>query len=903
MVKRKLSYDITYPCKKICPDDYGNTSEKEQLVEQNEEKNNEHSDEEKKDEEECWEEEGEDEGEKQGDEEEEGWEEEKDEDVDEEYSISSDSSSSSEDSLDIFERKWSSEIKMMGGEEYENFMDVYVQNKKTEPDILQILKEPLKIEDKAELVNLFHIYKGYRDGTEEWLDMRKKINKQFNTYKAEYKSYSQYSSEEHEKMSKDSEIFSRYHSSISLKNKILNLNTTVKNKEVLYRKYEDLMNMKNTNSEYDKLKNFLIYAVDLPYDNIKTFPYSSDDINIFLKNVSNKLDQEIYGMHKAKEQILLFLNCKLLVPDMKKCHLGLIGPPGVGKCLALNTPVIMYDGDIKKVQDIKVGDIIMGDDSTPRNILSVCTGKEKMYIIKQSQGYSYKVNESHILSLKVAENCEFIVDNVMYNMGDVLDICVREYVKLDVDMKSKLEGFKVSVEFDPVDVPYDPYKMGLWIGTNNFNKIMIGNGNKQLLHHLIDIFDVNDINFINQNIHIDLSGDREIYSAFSELGLLSRKFIPKKYKINSRDIRLRLLAGIIDSNGHYNKNTKCFKFLSKNKFLVNDIEFLCRSLGFGVKKRNNNNVYTAYIYGEGIENIPVMNKDKKADASKENVLSNKILVCELDVDDYYGFTIDGNNRFLLGDFTVTHNTMIAKILAKIMDYPFEQISLGGVNSSEFLKGHDYTYVGSQPGEMVKCLKQMKYKNGILFFDEFEKIKDSELISSLLHITDPVQNSEFKDNYLGEITIDLSYLWFIYSMNALPKDDALSDRMFYIELEGYSHKDKAEIIKRYLFPKLLKNVDLNRTDISMSKEATKYFIEKICSKFDKGVRTIEKNIFDIINKIIFLYKNQSEDGTLDGFDVSFNIGRKIIFPFVIDIPILDKLLIFKEIDSRLNNMYI
>ena len=492
----------------------------------------------------------------------------------------------------------------------------------------------------------------------------------------------------------------------------------------------------------------------------------------------------------------------------------------------------------------------------------------------------------------------------MYNKGDIVDICVRDYVKLDVYIRDKLRGFKVAVDFKDVSETYNPYKLGLWLGSTNFNKIIVKDAGNKMLDEMRKIFLNNDIFISDKIIDISIKNDNEIYEVLAELNIINRKFIPKKYKVNSREVRYQLLAGIIDSNGYYNENTNCFKFVSKNKFLVNDIEFVCRSLGLGVRKRRNNmKIYTLYIYGEGIENIPTRNKDKVAYKTTKNVLENKITVEEVGEDNYYGFTIDGNNRFLLGDFTVTHNTMIAKILANIMDYPFEQISLGGINSSEFLKGHDYTYVGSQPGEIVKCLKQMKYKNGILFFDEFEKIKDQELISSLLHITDPIQNSEFKDNYLGELTIDLSHLWFIYSMNSLPRDDALSDRMFYIELEGYSHKDKIEIIDRYLFPKLLRNIGLNNNDISMSEETIRYFISKVCSSSDKGVRNIEKNIFDMINKITFLHKNQNQDGVLDGFNVSFDIGEKITYPFIISIPSLNKLLTFKEIDSRMNNMYI
>ena len=59
----------------------------------------------------------------------------------------------------------------------------------------------------------------------------------------------------------------------------------------------------------------------------------------------------------------------------------------------------MYDGSLKAVQNIEIGDQLIGDDGEPRNILSTTTGREKMYQINQSNGISYTVNQSHILSL------------------------------------------------------------------------------------------------------------------------------------------------------------------------------------------------------------------------------------------------------------------------------------------------------------------------------------------------------------------------------------------------------------------------------------------------------------------------------------------------------------------------
>ena len=78
----------------------------------------------------------------------------------------------------------------------------------------------------------------------------------------------------------------------------------------------------------------------------------------------------------------------------------LVSPTGSGKCLGEGTPILMYDGKIKSVEDIVAGDRLMGPDSKPRNVLSVCSGVEMLYKIIPVKGDPYVVNASHILSLK-----------------------------------------------------------------------------------------------------------------------------------------------------------------------------------------------------------------------------------------------------------------------------------------------------------------------------------------------------------------------------------------------------------------------------------------------------------------------------------------------------------------------
>jgi hypothetical protein len=82
----------------------------------------------------------------------------------------------------------------------------------------------------------------------------------------------------------------------------------------------------------------------------------------------------------------------------KRESIFLTGPAGTGKCLGLNTPIIMFDGSIKMVQDVKPNDLIMGDDSTSRRILNIASGQDEMYKIMTRCGDSYIVNSAHILT-------------------------------------------------------------------------------------------------------------------------------------------------------------------------------------------------------------------------------------------------------------------------------------------------------------------------------------------------------------------------------------------------------------------------------------------------------------------------------------------------------------------------
>lgn len=280
-------------------------------------------------------------------------------------------------------------------------------------------------------------------------------------------------------------------------------------------------------------------------------------------------------------------------------------PCGRGKCLGRDTEILMYDGTVKYVQDVEIGDVLMGDDSTPRNVLSLARGREQMYRVCSKKGDGYVVNESHILSLKYSSNM-----NKRTKKGDVLDISVNDYLNLPKYYHGRggpLVGYRVPIEFPEKEVPFDPYVVG------------------------------------------------------SEIG--DKTHIPEEYKTNSREVRLQLLAGIVDVHGSYDKNG--FELIETRERLLDDIIYLARSLGyaaFKTKWEESEPVhYRTNIYGSGLEEIPTQCKRKKAHPRKliRDARNYRIHLEKLEVDDYFGFEIDGNRRFVLGDFSVTHNTIMS----------------------------------------------------------------------------------------------------------------------------------------------------------------------------------------------------------------------------------------------------
>ena len=356
---------------------------------------------------------------------------------------------------------------------------------------------------------------------------------------------------------------------------------------------------------------------------------------------------------------------------------------GSGKCLGKGTPILMYDGTIKNVEDIKVGDLLMGDDSTPRTVLSTTKGQERMYdVIPLRGGMTWSCNESHILSLK----CSLTRPNTKKYIKDKIeDISVKDYLKQSYRYKEVMKLYRVPIDFHNNEVlEIDPYIYGLWLGDGTTRRPSLTNIDKPIIKIWCDYAKT-----IGLNIRVEedkrnpkvktyhctngnIGGKENIFYTFIKQSTQTgHKRILHKYKTASRENRLKLLAGIIDTDGYKQNNSATMVITTKYKDLAEDYLFLVRSLGFRgtlrekhIKLKNGQDYlsYDISFAGE-LSDIPIVLKRKRLEREFRDgdPLKTPFKLIDKGIGDYYGFTIDGNHRFVLGDFTVTHNTVTATI--------------------------------------------------------------------------------------------------------------------------------------------------------------------------------------------------------------------------------------------------
>lgn len=425
----------------------------------------------------------------------------------------------------------------------------------------------------------------------------------------------------------------------------------------------------------------------------------------------------------------------------------------MSRCLKEGTEVLMFDGSKRKVEEIKVGDWVMGPDSSPRTVKAMNSGKEEMYDIfhksKKSE-FLYGCNESHILTLR------YCSDDYRYDVkkGDVIDITVRDYLKLPARHKRLLQGFRVGVNFEPQLVKIPAYILGAWLGDGHSATTALTTMDSELLDAWTNYaqsiglkvrLSTNKSNeraktyFITSGNAHGISSRNSFMNELRAYNLINNKHIPDAYLKNNEQTRLELLAGLIDTDGTLLNET--FVFTQKSNVLADQVEYLAKSLGFRVTRtkrpsdagpnsdRRIIGEINSITIGGDTHRIPckLPRKQAKQKTKARNWLNYGIKVVPVGFGTYYGFTLKEEPHFLLGDFTVTHNTTAGKL-----EMAEQLLQMGAIT-----KAHEYITV-MNTGKL-ESMTEDDFSQNMLIKGENEKMVEGIAVpvlpidSHILHI--------------------------------------------------------------------------------------------------------------------------------------------------------------------------
>lgn len=356
-------------------------------------------------------------------------------------------------------------------------------------------------------------------------------------------------------------------------------------------------------------------------------------------------------------------------------------------CHAKDHPILMYDGTVRKVQDIRVGDIIMGADSTPRHVLALARGREPMARITPIKGEPFEVNVNHILSL-VSTNEGKSHFSCYQKSGEITNITVREYLTKSKSWRHIRKLYRVPVNFSiPQNLPIPPHILGLLLGDGTMtNAIGLTTADEELGDEFSQYAESIGCSVrIGENARdvptyyaaVAKGEKNPLFEMLYQLGLRGHcahnKFIPKEYLTASQSDRLQLLAGLLDSDGFFDGH--CLEITTQSRELAGDIVFLARSLGF---MANCHEKYCACQTGAGgwyyrvhisgdLSPIPCRRKRHvfHVRQQKKNALRTGFSVEILPEDEFFGFELDGDHLYVDGNFVVHHNTGKSLVLAQI----------------------------------------------------------------------------------------------------------------------------------------------------------------------------------------------------------------------------------------------
>ena len=224
-------------------------------------------------------------------------------------------------------------------------------------------------------------------------------------------------------------------------------------------------------------------------------------------------------------------------------------------------------------------------------------------------------------------------------------------------------------------------------------------------------------------------------------------------------------------------------------------------------------------------------------------------------------------------------TSLGESVARALGRSFVRVALGGVRDEAEIRGHRRTYVGAQPGRLVRAIREAGTFNPVILLDEVDKLGADyrgDPSSALLEVLDPAQNHTFRDHYL-EVELDLSKVLFLATANVIDTiPGPLLDRMEVIRLDGYTEEEKVAIARHHLVARQLERNALRPEEVVVTDDALRAVVGDYTR--ESGVRSLERELGRLLRKVATRIATGEAEVpvTVDADDVTGWLGRARFF---------------------------
>lgn len=201
----------------------------------------------------------------------------------------------------------------------------------------------------------------------------------------------------------------------------------------------------------------------------------------------------------------------------------------------------------------------------------------------------------------------------------------------------------------------------------------------------------------------------------------------------------------------------------------------------------------------------------------------------------------------------TGKTTIAKSIAEALGRKFVRIPFGGMGGPSQLRGRSRMMPDSEPGLIVKALREAGTNNPVILLDEIDRVSTearADIMGVLIELLDPEQNQHFSDHFI-DYPFDLSNVLFIATSNNT-KDISIAvlDRMQIIQMPSYNDDEKIYIAKNYIFPEVLRESGLKPEELAISDDVWVEIVRPL--GYDSGIRSLKRAIQGLVRKVVHYY---------------------------------------------------